>query len=178
MAKRVQNKNEVIKELITLFNDPSNQLSEREVAAKYKLDMAIVRSAKRRSKHYKVQDEVLESPVKVVTVEGNHSKNGVSSVVEDKIEKKEDDKVIEEPKKEFPKKLDDEIIIQVMCDLDEGSLSKIKIAEKNDISVSSVYRIEKQYCSKGNDAKKKAVKKHTVTKNTTPPYYQERRKTG
>ena len=160
--KRVQNKDEVIRELIAIFSDPNNQLSDREVAAKYNLDMALVRSAKRRSKHFKIQDDASNTQDKIQVAEGNHSSVDHAKEKTDT----EVNAVKPEEKKSFPKKLDDSIIIQIMCDIDDG-MSKTKIAEKNGVSVSTVYRIEKQYCSK-EPAKKKETKKHkTVAKNSS-----------
>lgn len=162
--KRVQNKDEVIRELIAIFNDPNNQLSDREVAAKYNLDMALVRSAKRRSKYFKIQDSISNAQDKIQVIEDNHS--SVDHAKEETV--KEIKAVKPETKKSFPKKLDDSITIQIMCDIDDG-MPKSKIAEKNGVSVSTVYRIEKQYCSK-EPAKKKETKKNkaVVTKKYPP----------
>ena len=162
--KRVQNKDEVIRELIAIFNDPNNQLSDREVAAKYNLDMALVRSAKRRSKYFKIQDSTSNAQDKIQVAEGNHS--SVDHTKEETV--KEVNVVKQEEKKSFPKKLDDSITIQIMCDIDDG-MSKSKIAEKNGVSVSTVYRIEKKYCSKEPVKKKETKKRKVAVTKKHPP---------
>lgn len=164
--KRVQNKDEVIRDLIAIFNDPNNQLSDREVAAKYNLDMALVRSAKRRSKYFKIQDNASDAHDKIQVIEDNHS-----SIDHAKEETDMGVKVVKpEEKKSFPKKLDDDITIQIMCDIDDG-LPKSKIAEKNKVSVSTVYRIEKQYCSKEPAKKKETKKRKSATTKKHPPLH-------
>lgn len=148
------------------------KLSKKEIANKHKVELGVVC---RISKRYNLG-------AKVVSIQ--QIQDSVEITNEDDKEKTNMDENNVYQKPEGPlsgkrEKLPDDIIIDIISDLEEGSLSKQKIADKHNVSISSVYRYAQEFglITPGKRGGKGTSKKSSSKKTKTTKTKKQRTKT-
>lgn len=136
-------------------------LSKKEIANKYRLDIAIV---------FKISNcyaaEIIQNSKQIIKAEAAIEENNIIVEKEVKEEKTEEETITKENKKSIQgkrDKLDDSTILKIV-DMCEANIPKLAIAEQLGISVSSVYKYAEEFNLTNPKTIKTKAKKNTSSK--------------